>query len=92
MRIIVTDRAEIEAGILVRSAYVVISIHDPTKPPANVPRQTGLRGVLVLSFHDAEPSAYATLPSEIKLMTPDQAAKVWDFIDQHRAEVGAIAR
>ena len=89
MRIIVADRAEIEAGILVRSTYVVISIHDPAKHPAKVPRQTGLRDVLVLSFHDAEPTAYSTLPPEVKVMTPVQAAKVWDFVDQHRAEVGA---
>jgi predicted protein tyrosine phosphatase len=68
----------------------MISIHDPDKRPANVPRQTGLRGVLVLSFHDADPTAYTTLSPEVRVMTPDQAAKVWDFIDQHRADVGAI--
>ena len=90
MEILVTDREGIERGLVVRSAYVVISIHDPTKPPARVRPQMGLRGVLTLAFHDAEPLLGGELPVEIKLMAPEQADALWAFLGQHRAQVGAL--
>ncbi len=34
MKIIVSDRELIESGIIVRSSYIVVSIHDPEKRPA----------------------------------------------------------
>jgi hypothetical protein len=40
MEFIVTDRASIEHGIRVRSAYVVISIYDPGKREAHVRKQS----------------------------------------------------
>ena len=92
MKIIVTDRFGIEAGIQIQNAYVVISIHDPSRSPANVPRQANLRDVLVLSFNDADPAAYATEggPPDVQPMTSEQAARVWDFVDRHRSEIETI--
>jgi hypothetical protein len=65
MELIVTDRESVERGILVRSAYVVISIHDPDKRRARIRTQSGLRAVLYLAFHDAEPSERLALPKDI---------------------------
>ncbi len=90
MEFIVTDRESIEAGLLVKSSYVVISIHNPDKRPANVRKQSGLRDVLYLAFHDAEPTDTLVIPPEIRLMTPGQAEKIQAFIEKHRANVGAI--
>ena len=90
MDFIITDRETIEAGLLVRSSYVVISIHDPDKPKPKVRKQGGLRDVLFLAFHDAEPTEKMKLPSDIKLMTPGQAKKIQQFIKKNKADVGAV--
>ena len=90
MQILVTDRDTIEAGLRVKSSYVVISIHDPDKPRAKVRKQAGLRDVLYLGFHDAEPTGTLVLPKEIVLMTPEQAAEICRFVQRHREDVGAI--
>lgn len=90
MEIIVADRETIEAGLLVKAAYVVISITDPDKRKARIPKQSGLRGELLLSFHDAEPTERMKLPHDIKLMTENAARQVWQFVAKHRASVGAI--
>ena len=90
MEFIVTSRESIEKGIRVRSSYVVISIRDPDKKKARVRRQAGLRDVLYVAFHDAEPAERFALPAEIKLMTPGQARKIRQFMDAHKADVGAI--
>jgi predicted protein tyrosine phosphatase len=90
MKLIVKDRYSIERGILVRSAYVVISIHDPDKQRARIPKQSGLRGVLYLAFHDAEPSERLALPEDIVLMTEDQARQVWEFVRQWEGQVGSV--
>ncbi|HTG43196.1 MAG TPA: hypothetical protein VK633_01570 [Verrucomicrobiae bacterium] len=90
MEFIVTDREGIEAGVLVRSSYIVISIHDPDNRPARVRQQPGLRGVLVLSFDDAEEIPGTAQPDEIKLMTSEHAKEIWRFVEKHRAEVGTV--
>ena len=90
MKFIVTDREGIEAGIVVRSAYVVISIHDPGKCPAKVRKQGGLRDVLVLAFHDAEPGEGTLPPPGIRLMTADQAQEIRRFVERHKDDVGAV--
>ena len=90
MKIIVTDRESIERGIIVRSSYVVISIRDPEKPKAKVKKQSGLRDVLYLAFHDAEPAAGTILPSSIVLMTPAQAADIWKFVEKWQNNVGTV--
>ncbi len=86
----VTDRESVEDGILVRGSYVVISIHDPEKRPARVVRQSGLRDVLRLAFHDAEPSDDMKLPDDIVLMTAEQARRVWQFVQRWEGEVGIV--
>jgi len=90
LNFIVADRETIEAGLVVRSAYAVISIHDPDKPPAKVRKQAGLRDVLHVAFHDSEPSAQMVLPDHIKLLTPEQAGQICQFVDSHRLDVGAV--
>ena len=90
MQFIVHDRQSIEHGIVVRAAYIVISIRDPDKRPVRVPRPAGLRDVLFLTFHDAEPARGLKLPDHVQLMQASDATKIWDFVQQHRDEVGAI--
>jgi hypothetical protein len=55
MNFIVCDRRSIEAGIVVRTPYIIVSIYTPTMPKPIVPRRWGLKGVLYVSFDDAEP-------------------------------------
>ena len=90
VELIVSDRASIERGIVVKSAYVVISIHDPDKPRPRIPKSAGLRDVLYLAFHDAEPATEFDLPSDIVLMTADHARQIWSFVQQHLRHVGTI--
>jgi len=90
MDFIVTDRIGIQQGVRVRSAYVVISIRDPDTSKARVRKQSGLRDVLYLAFNDTEPVASMVLPKEIIPMDAKQAEKVWAFVRQHQAQIGAI--
>jgi predicted protein tyrosine phosphatase len=90
MEFIVTDRESIESSIVVRSAYAVISIHDPDKRRPRIPKQSGLREVLYLAFHDAEPSEKLALPEDIVLMTEDQAREVWSFVKKWQNEIGTV--
>ena len=90
MEIHVCDREGIERGIRVCTDYVVISIRDPDKPRAKVKPQCGLRDVLFLAFHDAEPSANFELPSEVKLISPAEADEIRDFVRKHEPTVGSI--
>ena len=85
MELIVTDRASIEAGIVVRGRYVVISIHDPDKPRPKIPNRLGLVDILYLAFHDAEPTTHFELPSTVQLMAPDHAREIWYFAQKHRS-------
>lgn len=90
MELIVTDRASIEEGIVVRGRYVVISIHDPDKPRPQIPKRVGLIDVLYLAFHDAEPTSQIELPAHIQLMTPEHAREIWSFVQQYQDHVDAI--
>ena len=90
MELIVTDRQSIEEGIIVRSAYVVISICDPGSPMPKVRQSAGFRGVLHLQFHDAEPTSDGSPPRDARLMSRRQAVDIWQFVQSHRSEVGAI--
>ncbi len=90
MELIVTNRADIERGIVVRSSYVVVSIHDSHRPPARIPRLIGIRGVLAVGFDDAEPTPGLDLPDNVILMTPEHARAIWEFVQNHRDQVGAI--
>ena len=90
MEFIVADRESIEHGILVRTSYIVISIRDPDRHKARIPRQSGLKGVLYLAFHDAEPSPNLKLPDDIVLMSEDQARQVWDVVRKWEGQVGTV--
>jgi predicted protein tyrosine phosphatase len=90
MEFIVHDRQSIESGIVVRTAYILISIRDPDKPPVRVPRPAGLRDVLSLTFHDAEPARGFKLPDHVCLMQATDATSIWEFVQQHRDHVGTI--
>ncbi len=86
MQLIVTSRLEIEAGIVVRSAYVVVSISDANAPPPKLIRGAGFRDAIYLHFDDTEPEgSFGRQP-----MTIDQAKQIWDFVWRHRQHVGAI--
>jgi predicted protein tyrosine phosphatase len=90
MNFIVTDRASIEAGIVVRTAYAVISIRDPGKRKARVHRGAGLVDILYRAFHDAEPCDGESLPLEVVPMTLKDARAIWKFAKQNRFAIGTI--
>ncbi len=90
MKIHVFSREEIETGVRIKPAYVVISIRNSGEPRAKVKKQAGLRGVLYLAFSGIEPMAGRRLPPEIKIFTSAQADKICAFVHRHKADVGAI--
>lgn len=90
MKLIVSDRRSVERGLVVRSTYSVISIHDPDKPPAAVPRTSGLHRVLHLAFHDAEPAASLVTPPDIVPMTEAHAEQIRAFVEEELAHVQAM--
>jgi predicted protein tyrosine phosphatase len=90
MQFHVYDRRAVERGIVVREAYVLISIRDPDKPRVRYRSPPGLRDVLSLAFHDAEPARGMNLPKGVKLMQAEDAVKIWEFVSQHREHIGAI--
>ncbi len=90
MDFVVVSRQEIETGIPVRTAYVVISITDPKSRPARIKRPAGFRDVLRLQFHDAVPVTVFTLPPEIVLMNEDHAREIWQFVDKWQETIATI--
>ena len=90
MKFIVTDRRSIEAGIVVRTPYIIVSIYTPDRPRPEIPRRCGLKGVLFTSFHDAEPDGGLALPADIVLMTREQAREIWKFVKRHQNQIGSI--
>lgn len=90
MEFVVTSRAGIERGVKVRPPYIVISIRDPDKPPANVARQPGLRDVLYLAFDDYEHTPGIRLPPEVQLMTQAQALEIRRFIERHETGLATV--
>jgi predicted protein tyrosine phosphatase len=90
MQFHVHDRRSVETGIVVRHAYVLISIRDPDKPHVRYRRPAGLRDVLSLAFHDAEPGRGIEIPKGVQFMQVEDAVKIWEFVRKHRDSVGAI--
>jgi hypothetical protein len=76
MKFFIYDRRSVERGIVVRDAYVLISIRDPEMPSVRYRRPSGLRDVLSLAFHDAEPSQGFKYPAGIQLMQVEDAIKI----------------
>jgi hypothetical protein len=83
----VADRDEAERGVLIQSAFAVISISDPGRPIPRVRRPSHCLGVLHLSFHDAEP--HDSLPAGIVLISHEQAQAIRAFVEEHSG-VGAL--
>jgi len=90
MKILVTDRRSIEAGLIVRTPYIVISIRDPGTPKPKIPKPTTLKDVFYTEFHDAEPVEGFRLPTNIVMMTAEQAKAIWRFVEDHRNGIGTI--
>lgn len=90
MNFMVCSRGEIERGVLVRTAYVVVSITDPDKHLARIREPAGFRGALRVQFHDAEPANGEPLASGIVLISQEQAEQIWKFVAQLEPEVGTI--
>lgn len=90
MEFVVAGRKEIERGIPVRTAYVVISITDPGSRPARIPKSAGFRDVLRLQFHDAIPLKIFRLPPDVVLMNEDHAESIWQFVRQWQETVETI--
>ena len=85
-----TDRRSIESGIVMRTPYIVISIQTPGRPKPRIPQRCGLKGVLYTAFDDAEPAGDRFLPSDVVLMTREQARNIWIFVKRHEKEIGSI--
>lgn len=90
MKLIVTDRASIESGLVVRGSFVVISIHDADKKPAKVRRVSGLRDVLRLAFHDAEPTEGFRLPEQVVVVGRRHGDEVRRFLTRNLGRVDAV--
>jgi len=90
MQFVVHDRRSIEHGIVVRTAYILISIRDPDKPPVRPRRPPGLLDVLFLAFHDAEPIDGLRLPAKVRLMQRQDAEQIWQFVQQYQDRIGTI--
>ena len=90
MKIRITDRESIESGLLVRSTYAVISIRDPGSRKAKIPATSGLKDILYLAFHDAEPSPSLPLPERVRPITEKQAAEIWEFVDRVKDTVDTL--
>lgn len=80
LNVLVTDRESIERGFLVKSAYGLISIRDPDKRKVRVEDSPLLKAVLELAFHDAEPMEALRLPHNIRLISKEDAEKIWTFV------------
>ena len=90
MKVHVFTRQEIETGIQIKPAYVVISIRNAGEPLAKVKKQPGLQDVLYLAFSGIDPAHGARLGRKIKYFTPAQANKICAFVQRHKANVGAF--
>jgi hypothetical protein len=80
----VASRREIERGIVVRTAYVVISITDPDQPRPEIRKPSGFRDVLYLQFHDAEPDDASLHVDDVILMSKEDAKAIWAFVLRYR--------
>lgn len=73
-----------------KSSYIVISIRDPGRRPARIPRPTLLRNAIYLSFDDAEPPLPMSGKRQVKLMRAADADLIAEFVRIHRHDVGLI--
>ena len=86
MEFMITSRDEIEAGIIVRTPYVVVSISDADAQPAKLIKGSGFVDAIYLHFDDTEPdSSFGRLP-----MTEQQAENIWNFVQKNEPNIGTI--
>jgi len=92
MRVIVCDRGTASAGDYLDTAapHVVISIRDPDRNPARIPKRRDLREVFTIAFDDAAPCPGFKIPDDIQLMTEADARAIWKFVDKHLAAIEVI--
>ncbi len=90
MQFHVTDRRTICKGLIVRTSYVVVSVRDPGTNRPHIPHGAGLRALLYLAFHDAEPTAIMKLPGRVRPMSPRQAERVWAFVERYRNDAQTV--
>lgn len=89
--IYVAGRADIEAGLVIRGSYIVISIRDPGSRVPRIAKRAGMRAVLRLKFHDMEPPTSGRPANDSLVpMSVADARRVWRFVDQYAAEVDAL--
>ena len=86
MQFIVTSRWEIEAGIVVQSAYVVVSISDVDAAPPKLIRGSGFNDAIFVHFDDTDPATSFGR----KAMTLEQGLDIWQFVRQHLVSVETI--
>jgi predicted protein tyrosine phosphatase len=89
-RLLVVDRESLEAGLSVGARYVVVSIRDAQARKARVPPLPGLVDVLHVAFDDAEPLPGIPTPSRVRLMRPEDARAIHEFVERYRSAVGAV--
>ena len=87
---LISDHQTVESGIIVKTPYIVISIRDPGSPRPLLRRPPAFVDALFLEFHDAEPSGGMLLPNSIRLMSRQDAEKIWEFVRAHLGRAGTI--
>lgn len=90
LQIVALDRGSVEQGIRCRGPFIVVSIRDPTSHRPRIRQQVGLRDILYLAFHDAEPVQGFQLPKSIRLMNPKQATQIATFVTEQRNAISTI--
>ena len=88
MDIFVYSRRALEAARPHEVPHVVISITSSADDVARVRSNPMCRGILRLSFVDAE--AASDLYAERDLFSREQASEIWSFVEQHRSDVERI--
>jgi predicted protein tyrosine phosphatase len=90
LQIIALDRQSVERGIRCPEPYAVVSIRDPGTKEPRIRNTVGLREVIYLAFHDAEPTSDFELPAAIRLMSDRHATQIAAFVTKHKNHVSTI--
>ena len=84
MNIHIASRNEIEAGILMRRSYLLISIYDSDKVIVEMPPTSMRLHWMGMSFDDAEPVSGFIPTSSLKYMNSYHANEIWAFLRKHQ--------
>lgn len=88
MEIFVYSRNALDAARPHEVPHIVISITSSSNDVARVRANKTCRGILRLSFPDADaPSEHF---SEDELFAPEQAVMIWNFVDEHCSHIERI--